>query len=203
MRALHVEGLCCQRGGLPVSREHSFSVTPGEVLVLTGRNGSGKTTLLRTMAGYIAPLAGVVRIDADDPDTTLGHVAHYLGHRDGLRAALSASENLGFAQAILGPGRSVPEALARVGLPQVSEAAVGRLSAGQRRRVALARLLVSARPVWLLDEPTSSLDTASQGLVAEMIATHSAEGGLVIAATHLDLGVAARHLSLDAPAAAA
>jgi heme exporter protein A len=197
VRRLHVEGLLCQRGGLPVSRQHSFSVASGEVLLLTGTNGSGKTTLLRTIAGYIAPLAGATRIEASEQDLSIQQAAHYLGHRDGLRAALSAKENLVFSQSLLGPGADVAVALETVGLARLGDASVGRLSAGQRRRVALARLLVTARPVWLLDEPTSSLDTASQELVARMIDAHCAAGGMVLAATHLDLGIAASRMSLD------
>lgn len=162
----------------------------GKVAVVEGPNGSGKTTLLRALAGFLLPAAGRISLESAGEERDLPEQVHYLGHRDGLRAALTATENLAFAARLLGDaGLSPSEALGRVGLTRIADLPVGVLSAGQRRRVALARLLVARRPVWLLDEPTSALDTAAQATVAGLIRDHAAQGGLVVAATHLDLGV--------------
>lgn len=169
--------------------------------MLTGRNGAGKSSLLGVLTGRIASDSGVIALDCHD-DITLAESCHHLGHRDGLKPTLTAGENLDFARALLGsPHLSSLEALDRLGLAHAWAIPVGYLSAGQKRRVALARLLVSRRPLWLLDEPTVALDSAALVMLAGLMTAHLAEGGLIIAATHAPLGLAAtRELRLGAPA---
>lgn len=184
-----------------IVRDVSFHVESGQMLAITGPNGAGKSTLLRALAGLLPISAGNIICTGLPAEAVLPGHAHYLGHRDALKSALTARENLAFWAAMLalpGAGGLAPEAaLARLALPQVADFPVSYLSAGQKRRVALARLLVAHRPVWLLDEPTTALDAASQQLVAGMIEAHLAKGGIVIAATHMELGVeGARELQL-------
>src|SRR5690606_32756262 len=150
----------------------------GEALLVTGPNGAGKSSLLRIVAGYLAPDAGSVTLAGGEADALLVGQCHYLGHRDGLRAALTVPENLGFFRALLSGDGDVAAALATVGMQRLIDNPVATLSAGQRRRVALARLMVAPRPLWLLDEPTSALDAAGQAMVAECIARHLGGGGL-------------------------
>lgn len=176
-------GLSYGRGGLPLGHDVDFSVGPGRCLLLRGPNGTGKTTLLLTLAGIVAPLAGVFELDGVDPDA--GPQLHYCGHRNAIKPRLSVLENLTFWCALNGATGIAPAlALDRVGLGDLEDLDAGYLSAGQSRRLALARLLVSARPLWLLDEPTAALDVEGHGLVTALIAEHLDLGGLVIAATH-------------------
>ncbi|MBV0912896.1 heme ABC exporter ATP-binding protein CcmA [Anianabacter salinae] len=184
---LTVHDLTCTRGGLPVLSGVSFTLAAGEALVLRGPNGSGKTTLLRTIAGLQPPLTG--RIDAPE-----GGIA-YGAHADGLKATLSVAENLAFWAGIYGTGDIAP-ALDAFDLGALQTRAAGALSAGQKRRLGLARLLVTGRPVWALDEPTVSLDTASVGLFAAAVRAHLDGGGAAIIATHIDLGLDARVLDV-------
>ena len=211
---LIVSNLACQRGDKLLFRGLSFSLGYGEAMVVTGANGVGKTSLIRALAGLIEPETGTIELQSPQTDAPLCEHLHYLGHRDGLRAALTALENLTFAAQLLGGSaharleaftqlQALPplqvlaplkvlaplEALERVGLPRVADLPVSVLSAGQRRRVALARLLAVKRPIWLLDEPTSGLDAASQQMVADVIHDHIKSGGIAIAATHLSLGI--------------
>jgi heme exporter protein A len=199
---LIVEGLACRRGGRRIFDKVRFTVGPGEVLAVTGRNGAGKSSLLAILAGRLSPDAGEVRVEDAADLAAPGEGLHTVGHRDALKAALTARENLAFAQALLGAPRLAPDAaLAAVGLAHAVDLPVGWLSAGQRRRVALARLLVAWRPLWLLDEPTAALDAAAQALLADLVAAHRARGGLVVAATHLPLGYPGlRTLALGAAA---
>ena len=201
---LIADGLRVERGALAVIEGLSFAVAGGEALLLTGANGAGKTTLLRGIAGLIAPAAGTVRLEGGDGDATVGEQCHYVGHMNGLKASLTAAENLGFWARYLGldgedAGRRVRAALERLELSALAGIPAGYLSAGQKRRLGLARLLVAQRPVWLLDEPTVSLDAASAGVLAGVVAEHVKGGGIAVAATHLPLGIAgARELRLGA-----
>jgi heme exporter protein A len=184
---LIVEDLACRRSGRRVFAGLSFALEPGEALVVTGRNGAGKSSLLAMLAGRLRPDAGAIRVEGVG-ERTLPECLHLVGHRDGLKAAMTARENLDFARDLLGH-RSLPaeEALAEVGLAHAAALPVAYLSAGQRRRVALARLLVAHRPLWLLDEPTSALDAASQTTLGMLMNEHLSNGGLIVAATHAPL----------------
>jgi heme exporter protein A len=200
---LSVDNLACRRSGRGIFANLSFTLGPGDALAVTGRNGAGKSSLLAILSGRLRPDAG--RIDvAEVGEASLPECLHAVGHRDGLKSSLTARENLLFAQRLLGAPRLTPrQALERLGLGHAHDLPVAYLSAGQRRRVALARLLVCARPLWLLDEPTAALDTASQAILAELMAGHRADGGLVIAATHQALGLTgAAELRIEAAAAA-
>lgn len=186
---LVVDDLSCRRSGRRIFAGLSFAVSAGEALVVTGRNGAGKSTLLAALAGRLRPAGGRILAEGVG-ERTLPECLHLVGHRDGLKAALTARENLAFARDLLGaPGLDPTEALAAVDLPQAAGLPVAYLSAGQRRRVALARLLVARRPLWLLDEPTSALDVASQGMLRGLMNAHLAGGGLIVAATHAPLGL--------------
>jgi heme exporter protein A len=199
---LTVHDLSCRRSGRLVFGDLSFALEGGEALAVTGRNGAGKSSLLAILAGRLRPEGGSVRLEGAG-ERTLPESLHLVGHRDALKAALSAEENLAFARDLLGaPGLAPADALERVGLDHAARLPVGYLSAGQRRRVALARLLVAHRPVWLLDEPTASLDSGSQAMLARLMAGHLAEGGLIVAATHQALGIPAAELRLERPSAA-
>ena len=184
---LSVENLACDRGGRRIFEGLSFSLASGEALVITGRNGAGKSTLLELLAGRLHPAAGTIRLEGAG-ERSLSECLHYVGHRDALKAPLTARENLEFAQAFLGsPALSPLEALEAVGLAHAARLPVGYLSAGQRHRVALARLLVAHRPLWLLDEPTSALDTASQESLRQLLESHRESGGMIAATTHSPL----------------
>ena len=198
MRLL-ASGLTCVRGGREVFSALSFEAVAGELLAVTGRNGSGKTSLLRLIAGLLAPAAGSLMLDGGDAELTLPEQAHYLGHRDALKPALSVHENLQFWRDFLGGKPSDPaESLGRVGLAHAAHLPAAYLSAGQRRRLSLARLLVVSRPVWLLDEPTTALDATGQDMIAGLMREHLASGGLIVAATHAPLGLASRELRIGA-----
>jgi heme exporter protein A len=187
--ALSAENLACRRGGRLIFEGLSFSLGNGEAIALTGRNGAGKSSLIAMICGRLRPAEGLLRIDGAD-DVPLPELIHLVGHRDGLKTALTAGENLAFAQALLGAATASPEeALAAVGLAHIAGLPVGYLSAGQRRRVALARLLVSLRPLWLLDEPASALDTGAQAMLIGLMRDHLARGGAILAATHGPLGL--------------
>ena len=205
--SLVVQDLAAERGGRPVLAGVNFAARGGEALGVVGRNGAGKSTLLRVLAGLLRPAAGRVSLEppeAGDPDTPVAERAHYLGHADALKPALTPRQHLAFAAALLGRGPAAgaaatpDEALERVALGHAGDLPCGYLSAGQRRRVALARLLVAVRPLWLLDEPATALDAASQAVLAGMMRRHLAGGGIVVAATHGPLGLDGwRELRLD------
>lgn len=184
---LIADALACRRGGRLVLDGVSFALGPGEALAVTGRNGAGKSTLLAALAGLVPLEGGSVRVEGAG-ERVPAECLHVVAHRDALKASLTAAENLAFAAALLGEARLPPDAaLAQVGLAGAGPLPVATLSAGQRRRVALARLLVCHRPVWLLDEPLTALDAAGQALLGGLVAGHLAAGGLVVAATHADL----------------
>src|SRR6185295_19417945 len=172
----------------------------GDALLITGPNGAGKSSLLRLVAGLLRPSSGTLVLDGADPELTLAEQAHYLGHQDALKPALSVLEDLDFWARFLG-GRATTDlatALADVGLGGIAALPAAYLSAGQRRRLSLARLIAVKRPLWLLDEPTTALDTASQAVLLDLIRGHLAGGGMMIAATHLPLGIDnARELRLE------
>jgi heme exporter protein A len=180
--------LALARGGLPVLADLSFRLEPGQALILRGPNGAGKTTLLRALAGLQKPTGGRLE-GAED------RVA-YAAHADGLKAMLSVAENLVFWAGIYGTG-SIEEALAAYELQPLRNRLAGQLSAGQKRRLGLARLLVTGRPVWAMDEPTVSLDAAAVGLFAAAVAGHLETGGSAVIATHVDLGLSAPVLNLQ------
>jgi heme exporter protein A len=184
-------GLTLDRGGRRVFAELSFTARAGRALIVTGANGSGKSSLLRLVAGLLRPAAGELTLGGGDPELSIGQQCHYFGHQDALKVQLSVGENLAFWRAFGStPGLAVDEALDRVGLGRLIELPAAYLSAGQRRRLAFARLLVADRPIWLLDEPTAALDAASEAKMIGIVDRHLASGGLVVAATHLPLGLA-------------
>ncbi|MDB5594284.1 MAG: heme exporter, ATP-binding protein CcmA [Hyphomicrobiales bacterium] len=186
-----------------------LTLQSGQALVVTGHNGSGKSTFLRSLAGLLPPASGRIRLlDADEASVDIPSHAHYAGHLDASKATLTARENLAFWQAMLVlPGFPAPmspdEALARLAVPHVADLPVGYLSAGQRRRVGLARLLLAPRPLWLLDEPMTALDAKAQRIFTQCMREHLASGGLIVAATHAPLGIEAMHLELGSPQAEA
>lgn len=194
-------GLAANRGGRAVFENVSFAANSGEMLAVTGPNGSGKSTLLRLIAGLVRPVAGAVSLDPDS-EGGLGGQIHYLGHLDALKNVFTVAENLAFWCEIWRAGElTETEALDRVGLLHVADLPAGLLSAGQRRRVAIARLLLARRPIWLLDEPTTALDEAAERNLGGLIAEHLAGGGVVVAATHRALPVASTvTLALGRPA---
>jgi heme exporter protein A len=198
---LTAKDLRCVRGGREIFAGLNFTADAGEALAVVGANGAGKTSLLRLIAGLIAPAGGNVTFAGGDDDLSPAEQAHYLGHRDALKSALSVMENLAFWRAALGgEATDIDTALNAVGLDHIAQLPAAYLSAGQRRRLSIARLLVVKRPIWLLDEPTSSLDADGQAMVADLMRNHLAGGGVIVAATHLPLGIAARELRIGAAA---
>lgn len=199
---LDASGLAVERGGRLIVSGVSFTLSAGEALLLTGPNGAGKTTLLRALAGFLPLAAGTIRLDGADLERTVGEQCHVVGHANAVKGALTVAENLTFWASFLGNGAALPaavaEALARLDLEPLADVPAAYLSAGQRRRTALARLLVAPRLIWLLDEPSVSLDATSTALLAGLVAGHVAAGGMAIAATHVPLGIpTARELKLS------
>ena len=193
--------LGCVRGGREVFEGLEFAVAGGEALAVTGRNGAGKTTLLRLIAGLLEPARGRLELVGGAAEATIAEQAHYLGHRDALKPALSVRENLAFWHAFLGGHDArFASALEAVDLGALAGLPAAYLSAGQRRRLAIARLIAAPRPIWLLDEPIAALDTASQGRLAALMRSHLAGGGIIVAATHGPLGLeGVKELRLEAP----
>lgn len=180
-----------QRGGETVLSGVSFELGSGDGLVVTGPNGAGKSTLLRAVTGLLPVCEGSIRLDgATDDFPTIAAASHYLGHENGMKKALTVVENLAFWRDFLGnPHLAIDEALELVGLDTIGHLPFGYLSTGQKRRIAIARLLVSYRPLWLLDEPTSGLDKHSEIQFIALMKAHLEDGGIIIAATHLPLGL--------------
>ncbi|MEO0994475.1 MAG: heme ABC exporter ATP-binding protein CcmA [Pseudomonadota bacterium] len=200
-----VDGLSCRRSGRIVLRNVAFTLAAGEAAVLRGPNGVGKSTLLRMLAGFLPVAAGDARLGSISRVTDRQGFQDqivYAGHLDAVKPALTVSENLRLWAALHGAvAGAVETALDRFGLSAIADRPAAECSAGQKRRLGLARLLVIDRPLWLLDEPTVSLDTASAGLVAELVQAHLAGGGLALVATHIDLGLAAAKEIALTPAA--
>lgn len=195
---LVAEGLTLVRGTRTLQSGLSFAVEKGNALLVTGQNGVGKSTLLRAIAGLFPASTGRVRLEgAADPEA-IAEAIHYFGHLNAVKSGLTVEENTRFWCGYLGGrAQNVGMALETFGLLPLRDIPAGYLSAGQKRRLGLARLLVAERPVWLLDEPATSLDTASQAVVAGVVNRHLAAGGIVLAATHTPLGLSpARELSL-------
>ena len=192
------ENLSCVRGGRQVFTGLNFSLSGGEALVVTGRNGAGKSSLLRMIAGLIRISDGRLALSGSDDDASIGEQSHYLGHLDALKPSLSVSENLQFWGEFLGASRpAIQPALEAVDLALLAGLPAAYLSAGQRRRLSIARLVVVQRPIWLLDEPTSALDVPSQKRLADLMRTHLAGGGMIVAAAHGPIGLErARELKL-------
>ena len=196
---LIAENLGGERGGETVFSNIGFALDQGEALIITGPNGSGKSTLLRIVAGLLPVARGKVLVEGGgEAFPTVASASHYLGHLNAMKTALSVEENLGFWRAFQDEaGLSVEEALETVALGGLGHLPFGYLSTGQRRRASIAKLLVSRRPVWLLDEPTAGLDKASEERFAGLMRGHLEDGGIVVAATHLPLGLAgARELQM-------
>ena len=197
-------GIRCVRGGREVFSGLDFEAASGQALAVTGPNGSGKTSLLRLIAGLLTMADGSIGLEGGEGELTLAEQAHYLGHRDALKPALSVLENLCFWQKFLGDevfdAKQAMGSLASVGIDHAAQLPAAFLSAGQRRRLSIARLLAARRPIWLLDEPTSALDASAQGLFAGLMKDHLARGGLIIAATHAPLGIEARELRIGGAA---
>ena len=202
-------GVGCVRGGRDVFSGLDFEVPAGEALAVTGRNGSGKTSLLRLIAGLLTPAGGSIALEGGEAELTLAEQTHYLGHRDALKPALSVLENLAFWRDFLGGeiaeadadlAPDLAQSLASVGLDHATDLPAAFLSAGQRRRLSIARLVAVRRPIWLLDEPSTALDTAGQSLFSTLMQSHLATGGIVIAATHGPLGIEARELRIGGAA---
>ena len=188
------------RGGRVVFRDLGFSVERGNALCVEGANGAGKTSLLRTLAGFLAPAAGNIRLRTDGREISdseeRGRLVGWLGHHDAVKPQMSVRETLRFfAQLYRGEG-NIDEAMEGVGLARLADLPGQYLSAGQKKRVALARLLVSKRLLWLMDEPLASLDAAGKAMAAHLVAAHCAAGGIAVVATHEALGIDCERLVL-------
>ncbi len=199
--ALAIENLAVRRGERRLFNSLSLTLAAGEILALTGPNGSGKTSLLRAIAGFIAPDEGRVSFQgstgAIEAEDARREGVHLVGHQDGLKSARTAADELAFQVRWTGGDAASAKAAAEtLGLTRLLGLEVRKLSAGQRRRLALARLIASPRPLWLLDEPMAPLDAAHRALFADLIAQHLTGGGLVIAAVHDPLPMPARTLEL-------
>lgn len=186
--SIEARDLACSRGGRLVFSGLSLRIASGGLLAVIGPNGSGKSTLLRVLAGLLRHEAGTLRFEGQHEEEP---VAHYLSHADALKAALSLRETLHFWAALYGGDgeQSLRTAAERVGLGHALDLPVGVLSAGQRRRAGLARLLIAPRPLWLLDEPTAALDSEGEALLGRLLAEHLAAGGVAVVAAHQDLPV--------------
>jgi len=186
---LTAENLRVERGGRTVLNGLGFTLHAGEALAVTGPNGAGKSTLLRALAGLLPLASGKIHVSGGDPERSLAEDMHILGHADGVKNSLTAAENVAFwADFLDGDLGAVATALDAVGLAHAAELPAAFLSAGQKRRLALTRLIVARRDVWLLDEPATALDTDGLSRLDTLVEIHRAGGGMVVAATHADLG---------------
>lgn len=185
---LVADNIACSRGGREVFARLSFSVAAGEALVVTGRNGAGKSSLLRLIAGLVRLSGGQLTLDGG-ADASIGEQAHYLGHQDAMKPALTVLENLAYWTDYFGGNADPKTALTAVGLGPLAGLPAAYLSAGQKRRLSIARLISVKRPVWLLDEPASALDATAQGMLAKIMRAHLRGRGLIIAASHGPIGL--------------
>lgn len=194
---LQADELTCHRGGREIFRDLNFSLSAGEAMVVTGRNGAGKSSLLRMIAGLVRVAGGRLALNGGQLDTPLAEQAHYVGHHDAMKPGLSVGENLQFWADYFGAGTGVLPALEAVDLALLAGLPAAYLSAGQRRRLSIARLVAVPRAIWLLDEPTSTLDAPSQKKLADLMRGHLAGGGMIVAAAHGPIGLErARELKL-------
>jgi len=184
---LSVQDLTLARGGVPVLTGLGFTLEAGQALILRGPNGAGKTTLLRCIAGLQSPISGAI-LGAEE-------TIAYAGHADGIKAMLSVRENLQFWAQVFGKG-DIAAALDSYALHPLADRLAGTLSAGQKRRLGLSRLLVTGCPIWVLDEPTVSLDVDAVAMFAAAVKSHLATGGAALIATHIDLGLEAEVLDI-------
>jgi len=194
---LQAETLSCERGERLLFRGLDLSVRPGEIWLVEGANGSGKTTLLRILCGLRRPDDGLILWNGTPIEESRAEFharIAYLGHHSGIKQELTAQENLRFARALCAGRADIDPALTRVGLNELEELPVSAFSAGQRRRLAMARLLLSRARVWMLDEPFTALDPAGRTLVRELLAEHAAGGGSALLATHHDIAVGGAEL---------
>lgn len=194
------DNLACLRGGREVFAGLSFSLSGGEALLVTGRNGAGKSSLLRVIAGLVHLSRGRLALDGGDTEAAIAEQVHYLGHQDAVKPSLTVRENLQFWSEFLEAGiATVAPALDAVELGPLADLPAAYLSAGQRRRLSIARLAAVQRPIWLLDEPTSALDAPSQARLAGLMRGHLAGGGMIVAAAHGPIGLErARELKMGA-----
>ena len=202
LTALSTNALACTRGQKLVFRDLGFAISAGNALAVEGPNGAGKTSLLRLIAGFLAPAAGTIRLrtksgEIEDGEER-GKFIGWLGHSDGVKPQLSVFENLKFFAELYGAQSPIDPALEEVGLARLRDLPGQYLSAGQKKRLALARLKLSNRPLWLMDEPLASLDASGKKLAANLVTAHCASGGIVIAATHEPLGIECEKLALGA-----
>lgn len=185
---LEVDGITLERGGIPLIRDLVISAQPGEAIVLLGRNGVGKTTFLRALAGVLRPASGDIRYGGKSAIRTAAHVCAFLSHDNALKPDETPRQSLEFWSALSAAGsRPVKPALEALGLSPLADRPSRNLSQGQKRRAAIARLLVQEKPVWLLDEPAAPLDSDGRQRLSAMVEQHLGRGGIVIAATHQDL----------------
>jgi heme exporter protein A len=187
---LKAKNLSCERGGRTVFQNLDFEIGSGEFAELRGPNGAGKSSLLRLLAGLNVPESGTLVFEGGKDEATIAEQAHYIGHSEANKPALTVQENLKFWSELLGESFN-PNATSIFNLSGMADDQALLLSAGQKRRLALTRLVLAHRPIWLLDEPSVGLDAASIILLQNQIAKHVSSGGMVIAATHTDLGIAA------------
>jgi heme exporter protein A len=196
LKSITATDLTAIRGGRVLFRDLSFCVEANRVLCVEGANGVGKTSLLRILAGFLAPASGTIRIgDVEDGDERGSRVG-WLGHHDAVKAQMTVRETLSFFAQLYRSESKVDDAMEAVGLARLADLPGQYLSAGQKKRVALARLVLSDRPVWLMDEPLASLDAAGKKIAADLIAAHCASGGIAIVATHEPLGIDCERLVL-------
>ena len=216
---LIVEGLTVERGGRIVLADLSFALRAGEAILVSGRNGAGKSTLLRTVSGLLAPVSGRIVYGLGNDEMRGIETVHYLGYEDALKPSLTVGENLEFWARMLSGGASSSakrgrgtiqsmgedvapiDALAAFGIARLIDLPAAYLSAGQKRRVALARLLLVPRPIWLLDEPLIALDTGAQAILTAIMAAHIADGGAILVASHQSLTLPYREIDLALAAA--